>query len=36
MKVINVEERNYSIMFSHLYGEILTHFDGGTSLELTK
>ena len=36
MKVINMEEGNYPIMFSHLYGGPLTHFDGGISLELTK
>ena len=36
MKVINGKEGNYPIMFSHLYGRPLTHFDGGISLELTK
>ena len=31
-----MEEGNYPIMLSHLYGGPLTHFDGGISLELTK
>jgi len=36
MKVINVEEGNYPIMFSYLYEGPLTHFDGGISPELRK